>query len=52
MRFIFKRTNRYYSLLLPVSADCSHGVSLSRPADDLLHHVMGASRGRGSFFGA
>lgn len=34
------------------SVDCSHGVSLPRPADDLLHHVMGTGRGRGSIFGA
>lgn len=52
MRFISKRTNRYYSVFLRVPADCSHGVSLSRPADDMLHHIMGAGWGRGSFSGA
>lgn len=52
MRFISKRTNRYYSVFLRVPADCSHGVSLSRPADDMLHHIMGASWSRGSFSGA
>lgn len=52
MRFISKRTAPYYSLFLPVPADCSHGVSLSRPADDMLHHIMGASWSRGSLSGA
>lgn len=33
------------------SADRSHGVSLSRAADDLLHHVMGARGDRGSVSG-
>lgn len=37
---------------MPVLADRSHGVSLARPADDLLHHVMGAGGGRGTVFSA
>lgn len=35
-----------------VFADRSHGVSFARPADDLLHHVMGAGGGRGTVFSA
>lgn len=56
MRFASDGTNDIHSSfvarLVRVFADGSHGVSLARPADDLLHHVMGAGGGRGTVFSA
>lgn len=52
MLFISKGTNRFIRPYLRFSADCSHGVSLPRLADDLLHHVMGLGRGGGPVFSA
>lgn len=45
-------TTTLIRLFLPFPADWSHGVPLARPADDLLHHVMGAGGGRGAVFSA
>lgn len=51
--YLCRRTIRRLILVhLRLCADCSHGFSLFRPADDLLHHALGSRGGRGAVFSA